>query len=95
MLFRSLLASLLAPKAKILYFSLLTLASTTTQTVSLSNWLIRTLPTKSLLILVTFSYLVRFNLFDGEDYKGNAIAQIKKVLNYFLLHISGSIARNW
>ena len=34
------------------------------------------------LILVTFSYLVRFNLFDGEDYKGNAIAQIKKVLNY-------------
>lgn len=25
------------------------------------------------LILVTFSYLVRFNLFDGEDYKGNAI----------------------
>ena len=33
------------------------------------------------LILVTFSYLVRFNLFDGEDYKGNALAQMKKVLN--------------
>ena len=34
------------------------------------------------LILVTLSYLVRFNLFDGEDYHGSVIEQIKRVLNY-------------
>ena len=34
------------------------------------------------LILVTLSYLVRFNLFDGEEYHGNAMEQIKRILNY-------------
>lgn len=33
------------------------------------------------IILVSLAFLVRFNLFEGKDYSGNLLAQIKRILN--------------